>query len=152
VTAVLTAKQTTQSSDSTTSASRTPAPEIGIHPAAAVFPRMTARELQELADDIKANGLHHPIVRDKDGINLDGRNRLAACQMAGVAPRFETYAGNDPVGFIISVNLKRRHLNASADAVRICALRWRKAGRQVRIAMSEIGSDFNDILMAKAAP
>lgn len=90
---------------------------IGIYLAAGAFPLMSASELQELAEDIKANGLAHAIVRDKDRILMDGRNRLAACDMAGVAPRFETYTGNDPVGFIISANLKRRHLNESQRAV-----------------------------------
>jgi hypothetical protein len=92
-------------------------PEINIHPAAAVFPRMTASALQELADSIRASGLCFAITRDKDGLILDGRNRLEACEIAGVAPRFETYTGNDPVGFIISANLKRRHLNESQRAL-----------------------------------
>jgi len=92
-------------------------PAIGIHPAADAFPRMTAPELQELADDIKAKGLHQPIVRDAENLILDGRNRLAACEIAGVAPRFECYAGKDPVGFIVSANLRRRHLNESQRAM-----------------------------------
>ncbi len=37
--------------------------------------------------------------------------------MAGVAPRFQTYAGNDPLGDVVSWNLKRRHLTVSQQAV-----------------------------------
>jgi hypothetical protein len=33
-----------------------------VHPAALAFPEMPAAELEELADDIKQNGLAHPIV------------------------------------------------------------------------------------------
>jgi hypothetical protein len=50
-----------------------------VHPAALAFPEMPAAELEELADDIKQNGLAHPIVLSADGIILDGRNRLRAC-------------------------------------------------------------------------
>jgi hypothetical protein len=37
----------------------------------------------------------------------------------------------------------------SADAVAICGRRWRRAGKQVRVIMPEIGSDMNDELIAK---
>ena len=57
------------------------------HPAAELFPLMDKAELKELAADIKKNGLIAGIVRDKDGVILDGRNRLAACRVAGVEPR-----------------------------------------------------------------
>src|SRR5262249_48236033 len=36
---------------------------------------------------------------------------------------------------------------ASEEAVKICAERWRRAGRRVKLATSEVGSDFNDALM-----
>jgi ParB-like chromosome segregation protein Spo0J len=82
--------------------------ERAVHPAAAVFPEIAATDLQALADDIKQNGLVHPIMRTPDGVIIDGRNRLKACEIAGVEPRFEDYTGSNPVGFIVSSNLKRR--------------------------------------------
>ncbi|HEX5442465.1 MAG TPA: hypothetical protein VFW87_01490, partial [Pirellulales bacterium] len=59
----------------------------GIHPAATLFPLMHGVPLGELAADIAENGLREPIVCT-DGLVLDGRNRLRACEMAEVEPRF----------------------------------------------------------------
>ena len=64
-------------------------PAIKVHPFAALFPMLNEQELQDLADDIKANGLLNKISRDKDGQILEGRNRLKACQIAGVQPQFK---------------------------------------------------------------
>jgi hypothetical protein len=43
------------------------------HPASNLFPMMSEKELKELADDIRKNGLLEPIVRYNRMI-LDGRN------------------------------------------------------------------------------
>jgi ParB-like chromosome segregation protein Spo0J len=56
---------------------------ISSHPAADLFPFMSDDELAELAVDIRAHGLLEPIVL-LDGLVLDGRNRLRACEAAGV--------------------------------------------------------------------
>jgi hypothetical protein len=90
---------------------------VPIHPAADLFPMPPETVLKELADDIKANGLVHAIVRDSAGRILDGRIRLAACEMAGVEPRFDAYSGDNPIAFIVSVNLRRRHLSESQRAM-----------------------------------
>jgi site-specific DNA-methyltransferase (adenine-specific) len=53
-----------------------------------------------------------------DGLVLDGRNRLAACKIAGVAPRFTQWQGEgSPVEWVVSQNLFRRHLTSSQRAV-----------------------------------
>ena len=87
-----------------------------IHPAAALFPMIPADELQLLADDIAATGLHHPIVLAADGTLVDGRNRLAACKLAGVGPTFTTYVGDEIVAFIVGENIRRRHLTPGQAA------------------------------------
>lgn len=84
------------------------------HPAAELFPLLGGDDLQELADDIKANGLCEPITL-LDSQVLDGRNRLRGCGMAGVEPDFVDFdaAWGDPLTWVISKNLKRRHLTTS---------------------------------------
>lgn len=92
-------------------------PKYTFHPACLLFPRLGKEELQELADDIKANGLRNPIVRYRGKI-LDGRNRLAACEIAKVKPRFVEWDGEgSPTEWVISENLIRRHLTSSQRAV-----------------------------------
>lgn len=86
------------------------------YPAAEIFPMLSDSELRELADDIKLRGLLQPIVM-YDGMVLDGRNRLLACRLAGVEPRFVTYSGDDPLGYVISLNLHRRHLTTEQRAI-----------------------------------
>jgi hypothetical protein len=87
------------------------------HPVAAIFSMLSTTGLQDLADDIATHGLLHPVVLDDQGRVLDGRNRLAACEIANVEPSFTTYRGDDPLGFVISENVKRRHLSPSRLAM-----------------------------------
>jgi hypothetical protein len=44
-------------------------------------------------------------------------SRANKCEIAGIDPQFEVYEGSNPVGFIISSNLKRRQLNESQRAL-----------------------------------
>jgi hypothetical protein len=66
------------------------------HPAAELFPLLGYAELADLAADIRANGLRLPIVTYRGQI-LDGRNRLRACELAGIVPRFADSTGADAV-------------------------------------------------------
>lgn len=87
---------------------------MNAHPAAGLFPMMSPVELKELAADIKQNGLLEAVVRDR-GLILDGRNRLLACEIAKVSPRFTEWdgSGGSPTIYVISKNLRRRHLTDS---------------------------------------
>src|SRR5262245_56882290 len=96
------------------------------HPYADLFPLMTAEELDALAADIRANGLRKPIVL-LEGKILDGRNRYKACLIAGVEPRFEDYTGDDPLGYVNSENIARRHLTPGQRAM-IAAKEWVQHG------------------------
>jgi hypothetical protein len=88
------------------------------HPLADIFPMLKDDELKELAEDIKAKGLTEPITL-YDGKVLDGRNRYRACDLAEVElspDHFTQYEGDDALGFVVSKNLRRRHLNESERA------------------------------------
>lgn len=90
---------------------------IGIHPACTLFPMMSGAELDDLAADIVANGLRHPVTT-LGGLLLDGRNRVEACRRAGVRPSSEEWDGDgDPLEWVISTNLHRRHLTTSQRAM-----------------------------------
>jgi len=80
------------------------------HPIADVWPMMEADKLQELADDIGKNGQLVP-VWIYEGMILDGRNRYAACKLGGIEPKTQTYTGDEPTAFAVSMNDKRRHMN-----------------------------------------
>lgn len=88
-----------------------------VHPVADLFPMLADDELGDLAEDIAARGLLQPIVLDPEGRLLDGRNRLAACQKAGIEATFITFDGEDPAGYALTVNITRRHLTTGARAV-----------------------------------
>lgn len=86
------------------------------HDAANLFPMMTGDDYRALRDDIAANGLLEPITLYTGEI-LDGRNRYTACLELGIDPTYDEYKGNDPIRYVISKNLQRRHLTSSQRAV-----------------------------------
>lgn len=87
------------------------------HDYANLFPLLEDEELEELADSMRQHGFFpdEPIVL-LDGKILDGRNRYWAAQRAGVDPVVAQYEGDDPLGFVIAKNLRRRHLSSSQRA------------------------------------
>jgi ParB family chromosome partitioning protein len=94
-----------------------------IHPAADIFPMISELAFQELKADIAANGLREwgTIF---DGKILDGRNRYRACCELGIDMDFMECSdevnetkGFDPVQFVLSKNLHRRHLKQSQRAM-----------------------------------
>jgi hypothetical protein len=82
---------------------------IPFHPIADIFPLLDGAEFDDLVTDIKKNGLLEPIVLLEDKI-LDGRNRHRACIAAKVEPTFRPFNGDDPAAYVISTNIRRRHL------------------------------------------
>ncbi len=86
------------------------------HEIANIFPMMQGSELQKLSDDIKTTGLQNKIVL-YEGKILDGRNRFEACNLAGIEPEYDEYGGDEPLAYVISLNLHRRHLSESQRAV-----------------------------------
>jgi transposase len=107
---------------------------LPIHPAAELFPPMSPDELAALGKDIRKHGLTLPIFLWSDGKSplqlLEGRSRLDAIEIeigpAIVSPP-SVMAGKDfiavkkvtvlppsvdPYAFVVSANIRRRHLSA----------------------------------------
>jgi len=99
---------------------------VKAHSLAELFPPLKGEAFDELVADIKANGLLNPIVQN-DGFILDGRNRLRACELANIKPRFVQFASLKlncaPEAYIWSQNIARRHLSDDQRAAISC--QWR---------------------------
>jgi ParB-like chromosome segregation protein Spo0J len=92
-----------------------------IHPLANIFPRMSHDEFKALVDDIRVNGVRQPITLYLGQI-LDGRHRYDAAKEAGRELTdnkdfVELKSTDDPLKFVISQNVQRRHLNESQRAI-----------------------------------
>ena len=86
------------------------------HPLAEIFPLLQGQPFLDLVADIREHGLSEPITL-LGGVILDGRNRYLACLEADVEPHFRTYEGDNPTAFVVSLNLRRRHLDESQRAM-----------------------------------
>jgi hypothetical protein len=102
-----------------------------VHPAADLFPMMSEDELQELAADIQSRGLRHPIMLDHTGkVLIDGRNRLAACELLKQEPTFARLdKDDDPIAYIISINVRHRHLTKGQQAMAV-AMAYPEPGKR----------------------
>ena len=97
-----------------------PPAQLEFHPIANVFPLIEGDEFQALVEDIREHGVLEPIWL-YEGKILDGRNRYRAYQAAfpdtDEDPPLREYLDEKPVEFVVSLNLKRRHLNESQRAM-----------------------------------
>src|SRR5208283_4586556 len=48
---------------------------------------------------------------------LDGRHRCEICKKHGIEPIFDEYKGDDPLGYVVSANLCRRHMSDGQRAM-----------------------------------
>jgi len=122
-----------------------------IHEAAEILPMLPDPELRKLAKDIRSRGLINPILLFRGAV-VDGRNRMAACRMAGVEPRYRIVDLElesreiSPLEFVISLNLRRRHLSPGQQAMSAAAAlpQWSKQTRAVSNANLRRGSKRAD--------
>jgi len=114
-----------------------------VHPAATLFPMMDEVALQALADDIREHGQREPVILYRGAV-LDGRNRLRACELAGVEPQFVTRDDvESPTTFVLSLNLHRRHLTpvqCAALAFKVSGAFAAEAEERARVGNAKGGS------------
>jgi ParB-like nuclease domain len=103
--------------------------EIKIHPAAECVRLMDADELASLAASIEANGLRDPIIMGRVNgaetqLLVDGRNRLLACEMAKVEPRFQVmpFEDDEAVKAFVADKSEHRNVSKGQHAMRIAWL------------------------------
>ena len=122
-----------------------------VHPVAQLFPMLDAERLDALAEDIKEHGQLHPIVLDREGRILDGRNRAYACWKAGVEPEYVTWEGEDMAGYALAANGQRRDLSQGAKAMIAVAAESSQVGNKAngRTLARRVGVDENRISEAR---
>jgi len=101
--------------------------QLALHPLCTLFPQLTGAEFDALKTDIATNGQREPITVH-EGLVLDGGNRYRACIEAGIEPVLREFAGADPVAFVLSANLHRRHLTPGQQAAIVASAQdWTRA-------------------------
>ena len=99
-----------------------------VHSVCELFPAMDDESYAELKADIEARGQAEPIVLWKKQL-IDGRHRLRACNELGIKPVVVDISGSDdPLAYVISHNLHRRHLNESQRAMVAAKIATMKVG------------------------
>lgn len=125
----------------------TPSEPALFHEYANLFPMMDDRQYRELVEDVRQCGVREPIVFI-DGKILDGRNRYMAARECGIEyPRVE-FQGDDPLGYVISMNLKRRHLSESQRGMVAAKLAKLPQGARTDL---EHRANLHDVSAADAA-
>lgn len=87
--------------------------DLEIHPIALLIPEMGDTEFQALKEDISGLGVINPIILF-EGKVLDGRHRYKACLELDISCTARDWEGGmNPVEYVVSENVHRRHLNQS---------------------------------------
>jgi len=79
-----------------------------------LLPPLSDGEFDSLKQSIREEGLHVPVILNKQGIVLYGHHRFRASKELGILLKYQTKEFNDSLEeeqFLIDVNLRRRQLN-----------------------------------------
>jgi len=115
--------------------------DLEFHPLANLFPLIEGEEFDALVGDIRENGLHEAIDLFQGKI-LDGRNRWRAAKAAGIElerrniRHFMPELYGDPLAYVISKNLNRRHLDESQRAMVAARLATMRQGERTDLERS----------------
>jgi len=102
---------------------------ITCHPYCLAIPGMSDDEYQALKGDMLGSGQLEPIVLFNHQI-LDGRHRYQVCIEEDIQPWFKDFDGPDSLlDYVISMNLRRRHLSESQRAMAMANLCQLERGR-----------------------
>jgi len=113
------------------------------HEYADLFPMMATADIARLAEDIRENGQADPIIT-YEGKILDGRNRHQACLLVDVDPVFAEYDGTEPLAFVVSHNLHRRHLSESQRGMVAAKMANMKSGTRTDLGSIDPRSYSNN--------
>lgn len=110
-----------------------------IHPAAFILPELTPEEWLALRDSIQAHGMLEPILLYQ-GLIIDGRARIHACEQLGIEPHFADAVVPinpqddvpDDIRFVVETNLPHRNLSVAQRVA--CALELRPGMHEAAIA------------------
>jgi len=122
---------------------------LEMHPYCMRFPRMTGDEFDELANDIRQHGQRQPGTI-LDGKVLDGWDRYLACEQTGRPFRARQYDGDDPLAFVISANIRRRHLTGEQKRQLIAVLLKDNPERSDRAIARDVGVSKNTVAAERA--
>jgi ParB-like chromosome segregation protein Spo0J len=144
---------------------------LSIHPACDALPLMSADELRELADDIERHGLHHNIdlyldLKTHTEYVIDGRNRLDAMELLGwdliddTGRLCSALRGHqldsgyrEPehlVAWVISANIRRRHLNQEQRRELLAKLLKANPSKSNRQVAKAAGVDHKTVAAVRA--
>jgi hypothetical protein len=114
---------------------------LKFHPLANLFPMLSERETDDLGADMRDNGQVETVKLHR-GMILDGRNRYTAGVKVGLAIRAEVFEGTDrdALNWVISKNLKRRHLTESQRAMVAAKLATLRLGDNQHSQPAPIGA------------
>jgi ParB-like chromosome segregation protein Spo0J len=125
-------------------------PNLEPHPLAEIIPAMDESEFAELVADVNARGIMEPVVL-YEGKILDGRHRYRAAREAGRSVDFTEYTGTDPLGYVVALNIRRRHLSASQKAT-IALVIEEEISKKAKVNMAEGGRVSQDRETLSAGP
>ena len=87
------------------------------HPVVFLFPRAPDSKIKEIADSIEKNGQLES-CKEWCGRIIDGRHRIIACEMKGIAPWIEDVSEEveDPLEYAVALNYDRRQMSETQEA------------------------------------
>jgi hypothetical protein len=100
--------------------------QCDFHPACDALPDLSEEDFQKLVADIKENGIREPVVFWQEGRDnkegrclVSGRHRYRANEAAGMrhyqVPQRTVYGGK-PLDWVVSLDVRRRHLTKEEQA------------------------------------